>query len=256
MKSYVPVLSLNPPDSPLQGSVDKFGGLPAGFPQDRWPSCAECGTAMTFVAQFSHHPKRFPLGKDGRVLYLFQCESGSCSAWEPDSGANCVLILEKEELAGSDATAAPQDIPVLNEAWVEKWVEKEERMEMDSGPAETRLWLDFATSPVASEDALTKLGGHPDWLQMPEPVEPPYCFAAQIDHILLLTDEPELVHYRVLENEDFRSVEISGSAMEEGEPEESVQAIEFARFGDGGRGYLFVNPDPDHPEGYFLWQSW
>ncbi len=49
----------------------KFGGIPVGLPEDQWPICADCGSSMSLLLQMQHHRERLPLGKEGRVLYLF-----------------------------------------------------------------------------------------------------------------------------------------------------------------------------------------
>ncbi|WP_124726398.1 hypothetical protein [Staphylospora marina] len=257
MKSHIPLLVLHSDKAGGPDAPDRFGGLPAGFPANEWPVCAECGKAMSFLARFRHHPERFPLGREGRVLFLFQCESGTCASWEADGGANRVLILEPEQLTEGTATPPDPEVPILPGAWVKDWVEKED-IPAEQAPSAAE-WLDFVGGPVASDETGTKLGGQPEWLQMPEPVEPPYRFAAQIDHVLLLGPE-EPAHYLATENKDFRTISLSPAldppAEEMDDSGDDSRVIEFTSFGDGGRGYLFVNPDPKKPDGYFLWQSW
>jgi hypothetical protein len=86
--------------SPQGKLEDKFGGKPWGFPVDAWPKCKDCGESMSFLCQVEHNAERCDLGKDGRVMYLFMCNHnpGMCETWDQDSGANAVVIVEKDKL--------------------------------------------------------------------------------------------------------------------------------------------------------------
>jgi hypothetical protein len=100
MQYYKPKLILGVLSPPQRDIQDKFGGLPWGFPPERWPLCAQCGNPMTFLAQFQHYCERLDLGGEGRVLFVFMCnlDPGHCHTWKMDEGANAVLILEPAEL--------------------------------------------------------------------------------------------------------------------------------------------------------------
>lgn len=84
-----------------QGKLeDKFGGKPWGLPVEMWPKCRDCAEAMSFLVQIEHHPDRCDLGRDGRVMYLFMCNHnpGMCETWDQDSGANAVVLVERDKL--------------------------------------------------------------------------------------------------------------------------------------------------------------
>ena len=71
------------PELRLGGSSDeKFGGYPEGLPLDRWPACADCGEALSFLVQLDHHLPRLDLGGEGRRAYVFTCQwnPGDCPA--------------------------------------------------------------------------------------------------------------------------------------------------------------------------------
>lgn len=190
MQHFKPKLILGilaPPQTELQ---DKFGGLPWGVPQERWPVCAKCGSPMTFLAQLQHHPERFDLGKEGRVLFVFMCnlDPGRCHTWEMDAGANAVLILDPAELS-TGLTQPPslleRDEMVEVEARVVKWIAGEDPVFVDQY---SNFFKDEATYydiPDEIRDEVkggTKLGGVPSWHQGPQCPDKPYCFVAQFDH--------------------------------------------------------------------------
>ncbi|HWA90437.1 MAG TPA: hypothetical protein VG889_10400 [Rhizomicrobium sp.] len=151
MRHFVPALKPEP-QPPLLARVfgrgeratDRLGGVPVGLPTSRWPKCAECGKSQSLLAQFRHQPGRLDLGRDGRMLFAFQCnhDTGLCSTWELDAGANACFAIEPEELTRGP-TPAPADNPPADDTLVvEAWIAKD-----GDGGGETRL------------------GGLPCWLQ-------------------------------------------------------------------------------------------
>lgn len=256
MRYYKPVLKLSESLPPKTDYADQLGGLPWGFPLEKWPNCANCGSPLTLIAQFQHHQERLPLGKTGRVLYLFQCEAlkNDCPTYEPDSGANAVIILNPEEQTHAPLDKHPESLTILPEARVDHWVVQ------DDGISHNQLdqffdyqkWIQFGETEPESVELCTRLGGPPGWIQLPEPVEPPYYFAGQIDHYLEITPSPSHP-FTVEQDEHYRFIRISSPTNEEGD---EPLFCDFANFGDSGMGYLFVNPAPDKPTGYFLWQCY
>jgi hypothetical protein len=102
------------------GREDKLGGLPFGLPGNKWPSCGVCGRPQVFIAQF-RASERLRLGREGRVMFLFQCPDGPlCEAWDPSTGASCALILDHDQLTNSP-TDAPKETEVEPEAVIVGW---------------------------------------------------------------------------------------------------------------------------------------
>lgn len=221
-----------------------FGGLPFGLPEDQWPICPECEGPLTFLFQMEHHNEYFPLGKKGRVLYLFQCESEEgCSSWEADSGCNHVLILEPEEFTNTVAEQPDEDILILPELVVIDWETSENQEQIK------------AKSPFGG----TRWGGDPQWIQSPENPPASYQFIAQIGSgfYVQVSDVSELEYEKTSKYNGSTSYQLTALDDEPYWISESGQNryhCPFANFGDAGTGYLFVNPDPKKPTGKFLWQ--
>lgn len=134
-------------------AADHFGGDAPIVP----PACSSCGEPMAFLATFTADVERLPLGAK-KGLALFQCASGKpCKPWEPDAGANAVVLLDEAPAAsgaGLGFSAKPDSEP--------------------GGSAKRR--------PVLG----SKLGGFPSWIQ-DEAVptcaacKGPMTFALQLD---------------------------------------------------------------------------
>src|SRR4051812_21734030 len=101
MKYYVPKLEESKTYNFQTDLKEKLGGVPFGFITEKYPVCNECHNPMTLLVQFVHNSERLNLGREGRVLLVFQCgENGSCAVWDADSGANNCFIVEPEDLTG------------------------------------------------------------------------------------------------------------------------------------------------------------
>ena len=110
--------------------VDKFGGLPWGFPVTRWPTCRECGRPQSHVAQLHHDGDRLDLGREG-VLVLFQCEWGPdpCQTFRPEYGANAAMIIDA---GGGGVTSPPEPLPPeVPELRVAEWMAREDGIAPD-----------------------------------------------------------------------------------------------------------------------------
>src|SRR5262245_15947067 len=99
MLNFIPDLQLGSLLPPQRGLEDKFGGLPWGLRTDLWPMCRHCGRPQSLLAQLSHDDQRLDLGRDGRVLFVFQCchppwkrDPRECESWSSAAGANACLI--------------------------------------------------------------------------------------------------------------------------------------------------------------------
>ena len=152
MLSHFPSLSIDQPAGLTARTASKFGGLPWGFPVQRWPVCAECGCPLSFLAQFAPGPQVPRIGAD-HSLFVFTCERESvCDFWEPDGGANACLRVPHAQMheaftpvpaggvaepafrltgPGAPPQAASEQSPTLVELWVSSW-----RTEDDGVPAE------------------------------------------------------------------------------------------------------------------------
>jgi len=85
MRFYRPVMTLAALQPAQDRLLSKLGGHPWGFPQQRWPICADCGSPMSMVAQIEHSPPAIDLGQPGAVLHLFSCADLLC----PHFGDRC-----------------------------------------------------------------------------------------------------------------------------------------------------------------------
>ncbi|MDY0816185.1 hypothetical protein [Kitasatospora purpeofusca] len=86
-------------------TVTRIGGVPLAPPGTAWPSCADCGGPLQFLAQFVLDGSGAAVtggpGQQDRLLALFACQNrpGVCQDWEARSGANLALILPAQGLA-------------------------------------------------------------------------------------------------------------------------------------------------------------
>src|SRR5215468_9864208 len=152
---------------------DKFGGLPWGLRAARWPRCAECRKSMSFLAQLLHHPVRLDLGREGRVLFAFQCDGVTCATYEGSSGANACFVSEPEWLTDGPS-ARPMDRRSLeHEVRVARWDDR------DDGVPDALMprFFDY-DDHLALDDGIveqlyfaTRLGSAPAWIQAAQ--EPP-----------------------------------------------------------------------------------
>src|SRR5436190_1213800 len=126
MRYFLPDIRLAaemPPQAHLQ---DKLGGVPWGLSPTRWPKCSNCGRSQSLLAQFVHQRDRLDLKREGRVLFVFQCNHGMCSTWEGGSGGNACFVLEPDELIDA-LSPVPDDGPLIErEARIMGWLEKDD----------------------------------------------------------------------------------------------------------------------------------
>lgn len=282
MKYFVPELALGALLPPQSQFVEKFGGLPWGLPLSKWPLCAKCGNPQTHLATFVHNAARLDLGREGRAVLIFQCNHSpnetDCEIWDAGSGANAVVFLDTSEL-GSGLTEAPAPGAIKEiEMQVVWWTEQHDLVTPDleaSFMSGESYWADDeATEAVTASVADgAKLGSVPAWIQGGAKIDLAFQFAAQLGcsyhfsdplptadeigvTISVRSGAYPLVNYQVTEptNPDPTvrgKIYVSDiTLMRYG----SGFDVEAAEFGDGGSGYLFVNPGPDAPQGLFMWQ--
>lgn len=253
MRYFKPHLALGV-SSPAQTRLqDKFGGLPWGLPQERWPLCANCGHPMTFLMQLRHNARRLDLGAPGRVLFVFLCyhfSDSNCDTCDADSGGNAVVILERAEL-GKGLTSAPDPGAEIEvEARVLEWVagkdpvSKEQYLLLFDG--ETH-W-DVPAEVYDEVDRGTKLGGAPFFPQGASQGHPASHFAGQFStgHILAGPIPEDYLKGRV--------------PIQSGAPKYVTRApngtyhCDAANYAGDGWAYLFVYPDAESPSGKFFCQ--
>lgn len=283
MRYFVPTLALGALSPPQTQLTDKFGGLPWGLPAEKWPLCAECGNPQTHLATFTHSAGRLDLGAEGRTVLIFQCghspnETG-CETLFADTGANAVVFLDAHEL-GSGLTAPPAPgTPREIEMLVMEWVEQHDLVtaELEISFYDATRWYDAADAArEVIEDSISsgpKMGSVPCWMQEPERIDPAFYFAAQLSMYYHFPDP--------LPTADAAGATISFwngvvpftgyQVSKPTHPDPSLRGqiyvssltlkrygsgfdVESAEFGDGGNGYLFINPDPVAPQGLFSWQ--
>ena len=128
MQYFVPVLRLSEELPPQRRPMDKLGGLPRGLNPQQWPRCRNCGKSQTLLAQFVHRSSRCDLGKEGRVLHIFQCDHdpGMCSTWEGGSGANACFVTEPEDLLNSLSALPVDSPPIEREVIITDWLTRED----------------------------------------------------------------------------------------------------------------------------------
>jgi len=294
MRYFVPTLALGallPPQTQLN---DKFGGLPWGLPADKWPLCRECGNPQTHLATFLHSAERLDLGAEGRAVLIFQCgrapNETNCETFTADGGANAVVFLDAHEL-GSDLTEPPAPGAFKEiEMRVTEWVEKHDLVTAESESwfyTADGFWGERDEARQVVEDSIedgARLGSVPCWVQEPENVDSAFRFAAQLSMYYHFPDpipsadavgvvvsvrrsmeglppfdpsrwDPSLI-YDVQKPADpdpalRGQIYFSDSTFERYGSGFDVEATES---GPGGKGYLFVHPDPISPRGLFMWQ--
>ena len=282
MKYFVPELALGPLLPPQTQLAEKFGGLPWGLPLSKWPTCAGCGNPQSHLATFVHQAGRLDLGKEGRVMLVFQCNHSpnetDCETYEAGSGANAVVFLDAAEIGiGLTLPPAPGATKEI-EMRVVEWAEQQDLVTPELEPSfydAVKHW-DLYLEQEAIHNSVAdgaKLGSVPGWIQDAAAIAPPFRFTAQLGYSyhfpdpLPTADELGATVW-VLDHAHRRA---GYQVTEPAHPDPTVRGkvyvsditllrygsgfdVEAAEFGDGGSGYVFVNPDPDTPQGWFMWQ--
>lgn len=259
MYYYVPDVTSPDSYSPDQIAVGQLGGMPVAFPAERWPHCSACEGAMSFIAQFNHHPQAVDLGASGRTLYIFMCQQdpGMCEDWYADGGANACLLLDHHEQQTD--TVYTIDAPLQGDTVpIHAWLRRESQLT----PQEAHILAhqDYPESMSKEElSALwkkkisgnTHMGGIPDWIQgADEGYRPGWEFVGQIESGL-----------KYLKQDDRRDI----TDPHHVDKAASYKSDKF-NFGGGGAAYIFAERANTHigehiaehiaerPIFHFFWQ--
>jgi predicted DNA-binding WGR domain protein len=135
---------------------DQFGGMPPGVTEQSWPRCKECERPQQFLFMLHAHPERLPL-KEHAAVAVFMCDGelsgGGCATYEPDSGANAVLLLSQKALASPALKQAPGGEKGSPEPLERRGFSYREKLEREPVDEEN------------SDNNTDKVGGYPGWLQ-------------------------------------------------------------------------------------------
>lgn len=139
--------------SDMQGI--SFGGLPVRREGTHleWPLCKSCELPMQYLGK---------IATDIGLEQIFMCqnEPGCCEEWEPDSGANAVIILESSDLEHAEAPADGEAIrncqhgAEIVEIEAENYDKARVKWQEESG--------------LAMRQVLGQINGEPLWLQQDE----------------------------------------------------------------------------------------
>lgn len=162
-----------PDNDPAASTETKFGGRPSAPAGElSWPVCKSCDGHMQFLGQL-----RVDYSDELLLLFMCQNDPGGCSEWDPDEGANAVVVpavglalveppaegdvVRPTRHGAATATVAGDDYEEARVAWA-------------SGHG------------VSPRQVLGQLGGAPSWLQGEEVpncdgCEQPMPFAAQLE---------------------------------------------------------------------------
>ncbi|SEI59233.1 hypothetical protein SAMN05518849_101198 [Sphingobium sp. AP50] len=243
MRYFVPQLDLAETEDAASAHAEHLGGLPFGLPISLWPICKECGGSQSLLAQFAHDSDRLNLGREGRVLYVFQCnhDPGMCATWEAFSGANHCLVLEPETLMRA-VTQIPTDNPPLdNAAIINGWVERVSPLpeSIKSAFFSDETFFALGDDDLADITWSTRLGGAPRWLQGAEEGPAGWRFLGQLDSVYSFLSAPTRhTSWITPDGEGF---------------EGRTHVGEGPNFG-GGIAYLFASDESDVPQVVMLWQ--
>jgi hypothetical protein len=251
MRYFVPEIRLAS-ELPVQACIqDKLGGLPWGLAAGRWPRCSDCGKPQSLLAQFSHDASRLDLGREGRSLFLFQCDNnpGMCSTWKGGSGANACFVLEPEELSAA-ISELPDRTPVDHEVRIIQWIEREDGLTSSQTPAffDDAKWdaldEDMREDLFLKAEPCTRLGGVPHWIQSAgEAPGDGWRFVGQLDSL-----------YRFLTPPKSNEKGLRAVKTDPKQPHLLTHFCDGPNFGDAGIGYIFLKDTGALPQGWFFWQ--
>lgn len=225
--------------------TERLGGVPWGLPERLWPRCKNCSGPQSLLAQFSHSYGRLDLGREGRVLFVFQCncDPGMCDTWEAFSGANACFVLEPEQLQTGDTPSPTDDPPLDNAVVIVGWIERDDGLPSDliSHFRNDAEHLALPEEIHAKVTWGTRVGGFPKWMQSAEEApDQSWEFLAQLDSNYSFQVPPASMH---------KWIEADPNRFEG-----RTHIGQGPNFGFG-LGYIFIKRAvPGVPEGCFFWQ--
>ncbi len=258
MRYYVPELAVLPDKEGLASmltglfskskhpspTAERLGGVPFGLPPSAWPKCTECGKYQSLLAQLAHHPDRLDLGRQGRMLLVFQCnhDPGMCATWDAFSGANACIVIEPEDIKDGPTPAPDDNLPNDHGVLITGWWAR------DDSISESELGAYFdETTYFERYEALnrtvtysTRLGGVPRWIQSPnEAPKPDWRFLGQLDGTYSFLTPPKYSRPWISPDpENFEGRTHIGEGPNLG----------------GGLAYLFMRENASRPDVVMFWQ--
>lgn len=194
----------------------RFGGQPTATSEQEWPACTHCKRPMQFFVQlaFDELPpeERADLG-DG-IVQLFYCstDDGSCSTWEPFSGAHEIRVIPHDDRLAD----VPPGVELRRKRSIVRWKpvddlphpEEHDGLHYDYNFAaktvsvrcdDPDVHLDDVSLDVDVAESIAlalpgdKLGGWPYWVQGAEYPHCPECGARM--KLLLQIDSEDNLDY-------------------------------------------------------------
>lgn len=162
-------------DAPIEQPITKFGGMPVWVGEAQWPLGAETGEPMMFIGQIALDS----FGFDGRMAYIFIDDSEDAEdTYQPDAGANAVIIQPDGEILAPVSTESRTDGPSLVE-----FVKVEGEYLLQPQPREFAVILgEEDDAPDEEPEGFdNKIGGFPQWLQFDETPGEGWTLLLQLD---------------------------------------------------------------------------
>lgn len=245
MRYFVPDIRLAM-EMPAQTRLeDKLGGVPWGLPPSRWPRCSKCGRSQSLLAQFAHQRDRLDLNREGRVLFVFQCnhEPGMCSTWEGGSGANACFVLEPDDMIEGLSPLPPDSPSSEREARILGWLKKDDGITPAQAAAffEDSEFMKLPDEVFLRAAEVTRLGSVPSWIQSAdEGPKDGWRFVGQLDSFYSFFTPPKTRGDGVNPDPQRRAGR--------------THICQGPNFGDCGIGYVFLRTNKTVPECWFFWQ--
>lgn len=253
MRYFVPDIRLASELPAQSGIEDKLGGLPWGLAAGRWPRCNRCGRLQILLAQLIHDSSRLDLEREGRSLFVFECNnpSGLCLTSKGGSGANACFVVEPEEILPSITEMPEQAPPVQREVRIVQWVERDDGLiPAEASPFfDAKKWDSLGESVrdglFTKAEQCTRLGGVPHWIQgPPKKAIGGWRFVGQLDSL-----------YRFMLPPKSNAKGLRAVKLDRNHPDLLTYFCDGPSFGDAGMGYIFIDSKKPLPEGWFFSQS-